>query len=142
MKRFCSIILAFFIVFTGLTNRVPVYADDVSAQISALETRLGELQAQKNEGVLGFYRSNGTYATIIEMINKGNELAGMEITQIGNEQDATAIPNVLRALDLIEEGNSLRAADEHRQENPLVPLQVSDYLMAMAQIQTNHTAAV
>ncbi|MBQ9046382.1 MAG: Ig-like domain-containing protein [Solobacterium sp.] len=142
MKRFCSIILAFFIVFTGLTNRVPVYADDVSAQISALETRLGELQAQKNEGVLGFYRSNGTYDTVIDMINKGNELAGREITQIGNEQDATAIPNVLRALDLIEEGNSLRAADEHRQENPLVPLQVSDYLMAMAQIQTNHTAAV
>ncbi|MBQ6223392.1 MAG: InlB B-repeat-containing protein, partial [Solobacterium sp.] len=145
MKRFFSVLLAFYMVFNNISGRVIKVHAASQEEIDAAQQRVNDLQDQVNEGILGFYRQNGTYDEIFAMINEGNVLAGQQITQIGNPADATSIDNVLTALDLIAEGNTLRAGDEHRLANHDGnddALKVTDYMMALAQIQTNYIAVI
>ena len=143
IKRFIAALLCAVLCWTLLPEMCVSAAS--AEEIAAAQQRVEELREQIAEGILGFYRESGTYDEIKTMIDKGNEAAGRTVTDIGNPKDATSIENVLSALDLIIEGNTLRKNDEHRQANPdgqSDVLKVTDYTMALAQIQTNRTAYV
>ncbi len=146
MKRISRILAALLCAVLCWTF-LPLMSINAATQeeIAAAQQHVQEIQDQIAEGIIGFYRENGTYDEIKTMIDKGNEAAGRTVTEIGNAKDATSIENVLSALDLIIEGNALRKNDEHRQADPDGQpdvLKVTDYTMALAQIQTNRTAYV
>ena len=141
-RKAFSMMLIFTVVFSCLPA---VRATVTSEDLAAAEAALAAIQARIDEGVVGFYREHGTYELIMEMFDRENEIAGQTITDIGNPKDATSFENVLAALDLIAEGNTLRETDEHRQadhDGQPDRLAVSDYTMALAQAQTNYTAYV
>ena len=58
----------------------------------------------------------------------------LEYTHIGAKDDATSLDNLLKALDMIDECNKLRA------DHGLEPLKVSETAMAMAMVQANYAA--
>lgn len=62
---------------------------------------------------------------------------GAEYTHIGEAGDATNLENMKKALEMLFNVNELRATDNNNTGVNKEPLMVSDYLMAIAQINAN-----
>ena len=109
----------------------------LNQKISAQEQTVADLKAQAEnmetqiqKGSLGFFESMG-YDDAVEIINEGIHKHGS--TNLGDPDDATSLENMKATLEFIKECNALR------QQNGLNELLVSGKLMAIAQVQLNHT---
>ena len=108
----------------------------ISAQeqtVADLKEQAENMEAQIQKGSLGFFESMG-YDDAVEIINEGIHKHGS--TNLGDPDDATSLENMKATLEFIKECNALR------QQNGLNELLVSGQLMAIAQVQANHTANV
>lgn len=123
---------------------------DAQAEVDTASQQLAE-----KDSSLEYFKSlgdNGKYA--VELINKAISdptsfedatrslsdsnrkiLAEKGSTKIGDSSDATALENMLDALDYIDKCNEIR------ESNGLSELKVSPYLMAAAQVNSNIEAA-
>ena len=107
----------------------------ISAQeqtVADLKAQAENMEAQIQKGSLGFFESMG-YDDAVEIINEGIHKHGS--TNLGDPDDATSLENMKATLEFIKECNALR------QQNGLNELLVSGQLMAIAQVQLNHTNA-
>ena len=97
-------------------------------------------QAQFNKGSLGFFEAVGSEDAIAELKSKAkfvdNGAVFTDSTHIGNENDATSLEYMLRALKLAKIGNALRSQGDNNFA-PTRELKVSDRLMARAQVNAN-----
>lgn len=106
----------------------------ISAQektVADLKEQAENMEAQIQKGSLGFFESMG-YEDAVEIINEGIHKHGS--TNLGDPDDATSLENMKATLEFIKECNALR------QQNGLNELLVSGQLMAIAQVQANHTS--
>ena len=106
----------------------------ISAQeqtVADLKEQAENMEAQIQKGSLGFFESMG-YDDAVEIINEGIHKHGS--TNLGDANDATSLENMKATLEFIKECNALR------QQNGLNELLVSGQLMAIAQVQANHTS--
>ena len=107
----------------------------ISAQektVADLKEQAENMEAQIQKGSLGFFEAMG-YDDAVEIINEGIHKHGS--TNLGDPDDATSLENMKATLEFIKECNALR------QQNGLNELLVSGQLMAIAQVQLNHTNA-
>ena len=107
----------------------------ISAQeqtVADLKAQAENMEAQIQKGSLGFFEAMG-YDDAVEIINEGIHKHGS--TNLGDADDATSLENMKATLEFIKECNALR------QQNGLNELLVSGQLMAIAQVQLNHTNA-
>lgn len=85
---------------------------------------------EKN-GSFGFFKYVGAERAAA-VLQESNAISGY--THIGAAQDATSLKNMLQSLRFIDECNSLRA------QHGLPALKVTDYMMAVSQVQGNASA--
>ena len=105
----------------------------ISAQeqtVADLKAQAENMEAQIQKGSLGFFESMG-YTEAANIINEGIHKHGS--TNLGDANDATSLENMKATLEFIKECNALR------QQNGLNELLVNAELMAIAQVQLNHT---
>lgn len=86
----------------------------------------------KSDGSLGFFKYVGANDAIT-VLNAKNNISGY--THMGASNDATSLDNMKKALDYIDECNNLRA------RHGLSALKVSDYMMAVSQVQCNASSS-
>ena len=101
--------------------------------VADLKEQAENMEAQIQKGLLGFFESMG-YEDAVEIINEGIHKHGS--TNLGDADDATSLENMKATLEFIKECNALR------QQNGLNELLVSGQLMAIAQVQLNHTSSM
>ena len=99
--------------------------------LAQLESETEEVRNQIQKGSLGFFESMG-YTDAVRVINEG--INKHQSTNLGDENDATSLENMKATLEYIKECNELR------KQHGLNELQVNAQLMAIAQVQTNHTS--
>lgn len=80
---------------------------------------------------LGFFQAVGA-SDAVAVLQEQNDISGY--TKLGDEADATSLTNMLKSLDWIDECNNLRA------QHGLAALKVTDYMMAVSQVQCNASA--
>ncbi|MFE1523243.1 CAP domain-containing protein [Schaalia turicensis] len=115
----------------------PDAVKEAQAKVDAARTRLEESKAiakkQLDRGALGFYDSRDAQKAL-EVFRTDKDYQGKPLssyTHPGAADDATSIESMKKSLDLINKINELRA------KHQLEPLKVTDYLMAVAQLQVN-----
>ena len=94
------------------------------------EWKAAEKEAQ---GAAGWFQSDNAEQAY-KYLTDSSVSQYLEYTHIGAKDDATSLDNLLKALDMIDECNKLRA------ENGLEPLKVSETALAMAMVQANYAA--
>ena len=87
------------------------------------------VQAQWNQGSLGFYESIGDKQAV-DVIKEGIQLG---TTTLGDTGDATNLDNFKKSLPMLAECNRLRVI------NGLPELKTSGLMMAISQVKVNHT---
>lgn len=88
-------------------------------------------------GSAGFFESQGSQAAAnIVSGNDGKAQYATANIHLGANGDATSLTNMKNSLAIIRETNRLRALDN------LPALKVTDYLMAVSQVQTAHSGQV
>lgn len=102
-----------------------------------------QAQAQFNKGSLGFFEAMGSADAVAELNSKArsaknNGAVFTDSTHIGNENDATSLEYMLRALQLAKIGNAHRSQGDNNFA-PMSELKVSDRLMARAQVNANYS---
>lgn len=110
-------------------------------------SRLDKADEEFNKGLLGFlldgHEEEGEYAKSIKAIfntkqkvynEKGNEVLLTSYTNMGAKGDATYLPNVYKAIDMLKEQNEIRKS------LGLSELQVSYKMMAYSAVQANYSA--
>ncbi|MCM1047573.1 MAG: hypothetical protein NC433_04025 [Clostridiales bacterium] len=137
-------------------------ADDILSTakdaMDAAKAKLDKAQEQYNNGSLGFFQemsktendANSSAAKAVEILtstddirdNKGDNVPAWDTfrgyTHKGEENDATSLESMKATFDHIKRGNELRTSDELRPcDNNLL---VTDYLMAVAQMNANWAA--
>lgn len=84
-----------------------------------------------NTGSLGFFQSEGA-SDAVDILQENTAISSY--THIGAAEDATSLDNMKKALDFIDECNTLRA------KHGLPALKVTDAMMAVSQVQCNASA--
>ena len=129
---------------TNLENARQAKAD-AQANYEAAKQAGDEAQEQYDKGSLGFFEYNGStnaVNVINTRINTQDNDTKWGKTDLGAKGDATSIENMKKAIDLLPITNQLRADDPNNSGANKEPLLVTDYLMAVAQVQTNASAIV
>lgn len=135
--RLIACVLCFILVFPSVS--LPVFAYTSLGEVRAQEAVVQEIQDQVDSGSLGFFRANnGEESEAVQTILSRIETQGGDqwgTVNPGVEGDATNLENFRIAILMIIKGNELRAQEELFPG--LEPLRVSDYLMALSEIQTS-----
>ena len=92
-----------------------------------------EAAEKEAQGAAGWFQSDNAEQAY-KYLTDSSVSKYLEYTHIGAKDDATSLDNLLKALDMIDECNKLRA------ENGLEPLKVSETALAMAMVQANYAA--
>lgn len=113
----------------------------------AYRSRLDKADEEFNKGLLGFLvdgsEEGSEYTESVKAIfntkqkvydKKGNEVLLTSYTNMGAKGDATYLPNVYKAIDMLREQNEIRKS------LGLNELQVSRRMMAYSAIQANYSA--
>ncbi|MGY6604673.1 CAP domain-containing protein [Actinotignum sanguinis] len=115
----------------------PEAAKEAQQKVDAARARIEESKAaakkQLDRGALGFYEARNSQKAL-EVFRTDKEYQGQPLTSYthpGAADDATGLESMKKSLDLINKINDLRA------KHQLKPLKVTDYLMAVAQLQVN-----
>lgn len=130
----------------SVMNTAKAAYDAAAAQVTELEAA----EPQKEMNAFGFFKEQADQ-TAYQLINgtySGNLLSGngvsystlVSYTSAG-EGDATELTAMYNALDLIDEVNAKRAAEnneEHRYRDDLQPFKVTDSMMAVAMLTANY----
>lgn len=104
-------------------------ADDLSKLVTSTKAAYDAVQAQWNQGSLGFYESIcDTQA--VDVIKEGIALG---TTTLGDVGDSTDLTNMKKSLPMLAECNRLRKV------NGLPELKTSGLMMAISQVKVNHT---
>lgn len=108
--------------------------DAADAALKAAEDELAQYQEKAKLGSLGFFQEVGASYAAMLLANPGETsgLGDKANTNVGAENDATSLDNMKKALERMSKINELRASEG------LKPLNVTDTLMAISQIQTNY----
>ncbi len=138
-------------------NQTPEDAvNNAKAEMEAAEKSLKQAKEQLYKGSLGFFEEmvaaeadveGSTAGKAVKLLTSTEDMSQpgknhactweefRSYTNIGDKNDATSLENMKRVFDLLRECNCLRTSDELRQcDNELL---VSDYLMALAQMNAN-----
>ena len=108
--------------------------DTAAAALEAAKAELAQYQEKAKLGSLGFFQEVGASYAAMLLANPGETsgLGDKANTNVGAENDATSLDNMKKALERMSKINELRATEG------LKPLNVTDTLMAISQIQTNY----
>lgn len=104
-------------------------ADDLSKLVTSTKAAYDAVQAQWNQGSLGFYESIGD-TQAVDVIKEGIALG---TTTLGDVGDSTDLTNMKKSLPMLAECNRLRKV------NGLPELKTSGLMMAISQVKVNHT---
>ncbi|MDY5130078.1 alpha/beta hydrolase fold domain-containing protein, partial [Actinotignum timonense] len=107
--------------------------EKVDAARAKLEESKAAAKVQWDRGALGFYEARNAQKAL-DVFTTNTEYQGKPLasyTHPGAADDATNLDSMAKTLSLITKINELRAAHQ------LEPLKVTDYLMAVAQLQVN-----
>lgn len=104
-------------------------ADDLSKLVTSTKAAYDAVQAQWNQGGLGFYESIGD-TQAVDVIKEGIALG---TTTLGDVGDSTDLTNMKKSLPMLAECNRLRKV------NGLPELKTSGLMMAVSQVKVNHT---
>lgn len=104
-------------------------ADDLSKLVTSTKAAYDAVQAQWNQGSLGFYESIGD-TQAVDVIKEGIALG---TTTLGDIGDSTDLTNMKKSLPMLAECNRLRKV------NGLPELKTSGLMMAISQVKVNHT---
>lgn len=96
-------------------------------QVQAAQRAYDEALERYSQGSVGFFRQRGSQEAV-QVLSTAREAGS---TAVGEEGDATSLPNMASALELLAEGNEIRQAEGRS------ALKVSDVLMAKAQSDAN-----
>lgn len=103
---------------------------DAQAAVDAARRNTAQAATQFAQGSYGFFESRGNTSVTNLFHEQGNRL--LADTVIGGQGDATHLDNMKKALEWIKVFNQ-----KYRVDLGLQPLEVTDRLMAYAQIQLN-----
>lgn len=104
-------------------------ADDLSKLVTSTKAAYDAVQAQWNQGSLGFYENIGD-TQAVDVIKEGITLG---TTTLGDIGDSTDLTNMKKSLPMLAECNRLRKV------NGLPELKTSGLMMAISQVKVNHT---
>ncbi|MDY5128017.1 CAP domain-containing protein [Actinotignum sp. GS-2025f] len=107
--------------------------EKVDAARAKLEESKAAAQQQWDRGALGFYETRSAQKAL-DVFSTDKDYLGKPLasyTHPGAADDATNLDSMAKTLNLINKINELRA------QHQLEPLKVTDYLMAVAQLQVN-----
>lgn len=104
------------------------FATVISAAFIGAPMKAQAVCSGTHEGAYGFYYSRGS-KDAMAVLDWGEGTEGS--THKGGANDTTRLDLMLKSLDLLDECNNLRA------QHGLAPLYVTDYMMAVAQVQLN-----
>ena len=109
------------------------------ADMDAAKAELEAAEAVKTKGSLGFFEAMGATDAAKVITDRVEVQDGDDWgkTEVGADGDATSLDNMKATFDWIRECNELRESDDHNAEPNKDPLMVTDYLMAVSQVQTN-----
>ena len=117
-------------------------------EVDAAKAELTNVQNKVNSGSYGFFEWHEENSMAISYLDERLSIQETDAsiteemkTKLGQDGDATSLENMKKALELIPEGNALRASDNHNAGENKTALKVTDYLMAVAQVQTNASAS-
>ena len=103
--------------------------EELSKLADSTKVAYDAVQAQWNQGSLGFYENIGD-TQAVDVIKEGISLG---TTTLGDEMGAADLENMKKSLGMLDECNRLRAL------NGLPELKTSGLLMAVSQVKLNHT---
>ena len=103
--------------------------DDLSKLVTSTKAAYDAVQAQWNQGSLGFYENIGD-TQAVDVIKEGITLG---TTTLGDIGDSTDLTNMKKSLPMLAECNHLRKL------NGLPELKTSGLMMAISQVKVNHT---
>ena len=104
-------------------------ADDLSKLVTSTKAAYDAVQAQWNQGSLGFYESIGD-TQAVDVIKEGIALG---TTTLGDIGDSTDLTNMKKSLPMLAECNRLRKV------NGLPEFKTSGLMMAISQVKNNHS---
>ena len=104
-------------------------ADDLSKLVTSTKAAYDAVQAQWNQGSLGFYENIGD-TQAVDVIKEGITLG---TTTLGDIGDSTDLTNMKKSLPMLAECNRLRKV------NGLPEFKTSGLMMAISQVKVNHT---
>ena len=103
------------------------------------------LNTAKSQGSVGFFSSIGDTAAV-DLFSSSDYTNGLKYTNVGAEGDATSLENMKKALEYIAECNDILVNvqktsifDDGSGSNKLLPLDVTSFMMATAQINANYS---
>ena len=130
--------------------------EDAESNKTAVEEASKDAVTKKAEGSFGYFKSRGhDMQSLLDMAEKysytstardehGNLITKTvaEYTQMGADGDATSLENMMRALDILREINTMRTTDDNfmaykDDTHHLAPFKVTDYVMAVSQLRAN-----
>ena len=142
-RKILFYILSFMLVIPNTMTGVhaKTESDEYKAAKAAVKSAQAEVDAAQaviDKGAVGFYEANGD-SVAVSIINDGNNTARSEgltsgMTSNGAAGDATNLDLMESALSVITRCNQFRNA------GGVSSLVVSDRLMALAQVNANHSA--
>ena len=103
--------------------------EELSKLVDSTKAAYDAVQAQWNQGSLGFYENIGD-TQAVDVIKEGISLG---TTTLGDIGDSTNLFNMKVSIPLIAECNRLRAL------NGLPELKTSGLMMAISQVKNNHS---
>ena len=103
--------------------------EELSKLVDSTKAAYDAVQAQWNQGSLGFYENIGD-TQAVDVIKEGISLGTTTLGWIG---DATELNNMKKSIPLITECNRLRVL------NGLPELKTSGLMMAISQVKNNHS---
>lgn len=103
--------------------------EELSKLVDSTKAAYDAVQAQWNQGSLGFYENIGD-TQAVDVIKEGISLG---TTTLGDIGDSTDLTNMKKSLPMLAECNRLRKI------NGLPELKTSGLMMAISQVKVNHT---
>ena len=103
--------------------------EELSKLVDSTKTAYDAVQAQWNQGSLGFYENIGD-TQAVDVIKEGIQLG---TTTLGDIGDSTDLTNMKKSLPMLAECNRLRKI------NGLPELKTSGLMMAISQVKNNHS---
>ena len=123
---------------TFTVNSNTGFKNDTTGETGTYETgwfRPGKILT----GSAGFFESQGSQKAVDIVTGNDNQPKySIANINLGADGDVTSLANIKQALEIVKETNRLRALSE----NNLPALRVTDYLMAVSQVQTGVSGQV